>query len=170
MKSWLPKMKLFGLADRRKSAGYPRFSQSAPHPKPLEHALESATPRVEIPPALHLSIMQAVRDAAVSATPEHSETLAAGERAPRLARIFLWWLGVPSTALLIVLAVWVNAYIRSQENSSEPKMNPAAIAFQAREKITDAVPALTLAPLTDELERLDQDLESAQQLLAASLP
>ena len=134
--------------------------------KVLELALNRSHPKVEVPPSLHASIMRAIRVSSPTSARKEVPT-ARGKK--HLPQNLWWWLAVPSTALL-ALAVWSIGQRGGWDNSPATPLYPAVAALKAGAKITRDMPIIAVAPLTEELERLDQDLESARQLLAASLP
>jgi len=151
MRTWLP----------------PNLRRSAPGTPPLERLLKEARPKIQFPTSLHGSIMDAVRvgGASVARQDRLNETR---PEAGSFAGRWWWWLTAPSTAVLLGLAVWSFRWGEPQENSAP--LYAASAALEVGDQLTRQMPALAVAPLTDELERLRHDLESATQFLAASVP
>lgn len=124
----------------------------------LDRALKETAPRLEVPPSLHHSIMQAVRA---------TERPAA---APR-GWSFVKWLPAPA---LVALALWV-AWPTQRTPVRPPASNPqslaaATAALEMGGQMAQAMPSAVVAPLAAELARLNRDLNNTAQFLLASLP
>jgi hypothetical protein len=124
----------------------------------LDRALKQTVPRPETPPSLHRSIMQAVQ--------------AANRPAPvRGEFALLRWLPVPALAVLVLLAIWWVA--RGPVRPAAKDMQSLAAATTALDlggQIAQDVPAAVVMPLSNELERLNRDLNNTAQFVLASLP
>jgi hypothetical protein len=129
-----------------------RYAQSL---SALDQELRKSVPQAEPSPALHASIMREVRTAARAATPGR-----------RLA--VLRWLPAPALAtLLCALWVWHHASVPAQSRSA---LESASTALAASREMAQAAPVSALAPLTEEWQRLNKDLDNTAQFLLATLP
>ena len=124
----------------------------------LDHALKATAPKPRAPASLHRSIMRAV---------ESSARPAAAEPWP----VFLRWLVAPAVAVVALLVVWqavrnpVGPPVRDTQCLAD-----AASALQMGSQVARAAPSAVVAPLSDELNRLNRDLDQAAEFLLASLP
>ena len=124
----------------------------------LDRALKQTVPRPETPPSLHRSIMQAVRAANRPAP------------APRELAV-LRWLPVPALAVLVLLAVWwvARGPVKPPVHDTQ-SLAAATTALDLGGQMAQAVPSAVVTPLSNELERLNRDLNNTAQFLLASLP
>jgi hypothetical protein len=124
----------------------------------LDRALKETAPKVEAPASLHRSIMQAVRAA---------DRPAAAQSQPTLLR----WLPAPVLAVMLVLAaVWaLRSPVRTPGQNAK-SLAAAGTALQLGDQMVRTMPAAMVAPLSDELDRLNRDLDKTAQFLLASLP
>ena len=124
----------------------------------LDRALKETAPKLQAPPSLHQSIMQAVR-AAERPVP-----------APR-GLSFLKWLPAPALVALALLVAWhvQRGQVRPPAPDSQ-SLAAAATALEIGGQMAQAMPSAVVAPLATELERLNRDLENTAQFLLASLP
>jgi hypothetical protein len=161
MKSWLAKFRISSALD-----------EGEPLPKSLRRALatdpelERFTRRTESlgralrkPPladaSMHESIMRAVRAAAREQQ---------RRRAPGLA-----WLAVSaSVAALTVVCFWMGFHRPAQ--SGVKSLDGAVMVLEMSEKMPNTMPSLVMSPLSDELARVDRDLQTTTQVLLASFP
>jgi hypothetical protein len=124
----------------------------------VDRALKQCPPKPQAPPGLHGSIMQAVRAV------ERPAAAPAG-----LA--FLRWAAVPVAAALALVAVWLAmrgpAAPPSQATQS---LAAATTALEMSGQLAQTMPSAVVAPLSDELARLNQDLDNTAQFILASLP
>ena len=140
------------------------FAKAKPSPDPdegplaaLDAELRASAPKMEVPPALHRSIMRAVEAAAAPAP-----------GATRL--LFLRWLSLPAAAALSLLIVWLSVRYASYPAPEGPEpLAAAANALKVSGSVVQ-VPVVVIGPLSNELEGLNQDLNNAAQHLLASLP
>jgi hypothetical protein len=103
---------------------------------------------------LHDSIMRAVH--------------ASAPAAPRVSRAFVWWVPVAAAASLAALAVWWQ--FRAPAPSAPPMPNEIASAPGDALDLGAQAPALLMAPLSNELARVDHDLHHATEAMLASFP
>jgi hypothetical protein len=125
----------------------------------LDRALKRTAPQSQAPRSLHGSIMRAVRAAPHPAAEARSEWA------------FGRWLPVPIAAVIALTASLYHAQDRvgPPAKSTQP-LAIATTALQAGGDMARAVPSAVVAPLTDELQKLNQDLNNTAQFLLASLP
>ena len=120
----------------------------------LDRRLKAACPAQAVPNTLHASIMHGVCAAADAR--ERQAT-------PRILR----WLPAPALALLTGLAVWWSATWSPHDS---PSLTLATSALEQSHEITQNAPAAVLAPLSQEMEYLNRDFQSAVEFLIASVP
>ncbi len=167
MKSWFTNLrissaleavhKLLGVA-RRNLSGPEQLYAVEKELAALDRALNRDVPSTEAPPGLHGSIMRAVRVA------QRSEA-APGGRAAAL------WLAAPVGAALVLMAGWLA--LRGPAPPPARGTHSLAAATTALEmsgQLAQTVPSAVVAPLSDELERLNRDLDNTAQFILASLP
>jgi hypothetical protein len=167
MKIWLAKFKISTALDQNKS---PRGDSPGARPqaeeirrfeasvRALDARLRAARPPTAAPADLHASIMRAVR--AAEKPPGRPFALAA-----------LRWMTVPAAAAL-VLALWwaMNRPPAIPEPAHAPPLVAAGAALEQSRQWTERAPRVALAPLSDELEFLRRDVNSAVDFLLASMP
>jgi hypothetical protein len=167
MKSWIARLRIsLALdADQPPSAGLSRRLSASAEIRGLEEemmaldrALKETAPKTEAPASLHQSIMQAVRAA---------NRPAAAPRQPSVLR----WVPVPVFAVILVLGVlWVlQSPVRPPAQTAQP-LAAATTALHLGGQVVRTVPSAVVAPLSDELARLNKDLDKTAQFLLASLP
>ena len=120
----------------------------------LDRRLKAARPAQPVPGTLHGSIMRGVCAAAD-----------ASER--RAVPMILRWLPAPALALLTGLAVWWSVTWPPHDSAS---LAAATSALEQSHEITQNAPAAVLAPLSQEMEYLNRDFQSAVEFLMASVP
>jgi hypothetical protein len=124
----------------------------------LDRALRRTVPRQEPPASLHHSVMHAVRA---------SETRAPERRAHAIPR----WLPAPVLAAAAVAVIWLVSHQTVQQPVPDAQaLSTATTALEAGGQFAEAAPAVVVAPLSDELQRLNQDLRNTAQFLLASVP
>jgi hypothetical protein len=125
----------------------------------LDCVLKRTAPRPQAPPSLHDSIMRSVRAAERPAADGRREW------------IFLRWLPVPVAMVITLAVIWPQAQdtVRLPSKSAQP-LAVANTALRVGGEMARAVPSAVVAPLTDELQKLNQDLNNTAQFLLASLP
>jgi ferric-dicitrate binding protein FerR (iron transport regulator) len=161
MKSWLAKFRISTALD----AGEPlpkslrRAIAADPELERFTRRTESLGRSLRRPPladaSMHDSIMRAVRAAAREQQPR---------RVPGVA-----WLAVSaSVAALVVVCLWIGIHRSAQPGGQS--LNGAAMVLEMGERMPDTMPALVMAPLSDEWARVDHDLQNTKQVLLASFP
>jgi hypothetical protein len=97
---------------------------------------------------------------------------AAEQPAAAPARLaFLRWLALPAGASLVLLVVWHSQRLPADKPTpATPSLYAAANALETGGQIARTAPSAVVAPLSDELQRLNRDLDNAAQYLLASLP
>jgi hypothetical protein len=167
MKAWIAKLRISMALDadqppsawlRRKSSASAELRGIEQELMALDRALKETAPRAEAPASLHQSIMQAVRAA---------NRPAAAPRQPNILR----WVPVPVFAVMLVIGVlWVmQSPVRPPVQTAQP-LAAATTALQLGNQVVRTMPTAVVAPLSDELARLNQDLDKTAQFLLASLP
>ncbi len=123
----------------------------------LDQALREARPESPTPARLHNSIMNAVRAAEPPVT----------ARRPALA---LRWLAASSLAAVVVIAAsWIG--LRPSPQPVRPSsLAMASTAVEVSSQAPQVVPEAMIAPLSDELERVESDCDGGFQTVLASLP
>jgi hypothetical protein len=116
----------------------------------IERELITSRPRVECPAFLHSSIMGAVRASAGTAV--------------RAGHSLGWWPAAAVGLILLLLSVGVTLQF-VQRRSLALVGDPAAL----QRHVAD-LPVVVLSPLSDELNRLDLDVQNTADFLLASLP
>jgi hypothetical protein len=153
MKSWFAKLRARAALD----AGGPR-RVSQQELAAVDQALRQSLPRAHPPANLHSSIMRAV----------HS----AQQRPARpLWLTLLRWLPATAVPVLALAVAW--HVLRSHQSSSAANAQSLAAAATALEvggQLAHTAPSAAVAPLSEELARLNLDLDNTAQFLLASLP
>ena len=167
MKLWFKKLCIsteldagqgLGCSPGRSGASSEQLRRFGAEMKAVDDALRRSVPRAEAPLGLHHSIMRAVRQ---------------GERPATTPRglAFLRWSVAPVVVALALAVVWPalrgSAPAPAQ---SAPSLAAAATALEMSSQLAQTVPSAVVAPLSDELERLNQDLTNTAQFILASLP
>ena len=167
MKSWFAKLRMSVALDRgqkpsgrlrEKMRGAAELGGFEADMTALDHALKETAPKAQAPASLHRSIMRAVQAA---------ERPALAQREPTVLR----WLAAPVLAMVALLLVWHA--LRGPVRPTAPDTQSLAAATSALEaggQMARAVPSAVVAPLSDELARLNRDLDNTAQFLLASLP
>jgi hypothetical protein len=167
MKSWMAKLRISMALDsdqppaawmRRKPSASAELRGIEEEMVALDRGLKETAPRAEAPASLHQSIMQAVRAA---------NRPVAAPRQPSVLR----WVPVPVFAVLLVLVVvWVlQSPVRPPVQTAQP-LAAATTALHLGNQVVRTMPTAVVAPLSDELDRLNRDLDKTAQFLLASLP
>jgi hypothetical protein len=167
MKSWFTKLRISAALDagHKLSASLRRNIGSSEQLRGVEEemtaldcALKQASPRPQAPPGLHRSIMQAVRVA------ERPQAAPGG-----LA--FLRRVAAPLVAALALVAVWqtLRGPVAPPTQGTQ-SLAAATTALEMSGQLAQTVPSAVVAPLSDELARLNRDLDNTAQFILASLP
>jgi hypothetical protein len=167
MMLWLTKLRISIAMDasqqaparlRRKissSTELRRFEQELAE---LDRALKQAPPKPEAPALLHRSIMLAVR---------------AGNRPVAVAREpgLMHWAPLPVLVAIVLLGIWWVLQRPLQPTTQDTQsLVHATAALEMGNQMSRTVPSAVIAPLSNELERLGQDLDNTTRFLLASLP
>jgi hypothetical protein len=124
----------------------------------LDRELRRTVPEPDAPASLHRSIMAAVR---ASGAPAATRPMPAAVR----------WLPAPALLAVGLLVSWFVLHRPAAPPvSGAPGLDAAAAALVTGGQIAQAAPAAVVAPLSDELERLNKDLQNTAQFLLASVP
>ena len=167
MKSWIAKLRISAAldADEQPSARLSRWPGASAELRAIEQemvaldrALTETAPKAEAPVGLHGSIMQSVRAAQRPTT---------APRQPNLLR----WLPAPALALILLVAAFLAMHrpARTAEQDAQ-SLTAATSALHFGNQMVQTMPSAMVAPLSDELNRLNLDLDKTAQFLLASLP
>ena len=170
MKSWLAKFKISCALDspkplreslQREISGSRDLSQFVAQATSVGEALRKNTPKSTPPAALHSDIMNSVRANSELRTP------ISDLRSP----VSVLWLRLASPAALALLlaaaALWWN-WPRQKHPPTASISASTALEFGSR--MPETLPAAVVAPLSEELEKVNRDIDRAAQFLVASLP
>jgi hypothetical protein len=143
-----------------RSAELRRFAARTAH---LDQSLKEAPRPRDVPPGLHAAILRNVRAAARPARP-------AGARGSLLR-----WLPAPALAGLALAALWWTlqrpaALTQTRPLGAEAPLAAGLAALEWGDAITRRMPEELLAPLAEELSRIEHDLNRSAELLLASVP
>lgn len=131
----------------------------------LEFALRESAPASRFPPHLHNSIMGAIR----AANHQEPNRVSAGLFLQRLTQ--LKWIPLGGVAVMMTLGVLIALHNRAAQNiSTAQSIAEISSAFTASQEIVDSLPAVSVAPLSDELDKVNQDLNHTTDFLLAALP
>jgi hypothetical protein len=166
MKTWFAKFRISSALDtgrpvpesvRRSVASSEELHRFEGSLANLDQALRGARPESPIPARLHNSIMNAVRAAEPSAT----------ARRPALA--FRWLAASSVAAAVVIAACWIGLR-PSPPPVRPPSLAMASTAVAVSSQAPQAVPEAMIAPLSDELARIESDCDGGFQTVLASLP
>jgi hypothetical protein len=149
-----------GLADSEDTR---RFEETLQN---LDRALRTPPSAAEAQPELHSAIMEAVR-ASRGANRESA--------ANRPWWVRLRWLPAPALAALALLGLWWALHPLPEApvhwtGTDYASILQIASALEAGDNATRTLPSAVIAPLSDELVRVNLDLENTAQFLLTSLP
>jgi hypothetical protein len=131
----------------------------------MDEVLRSTERKTRIPLSLHSSIMHAVRKA-----DRHSESKGHHQRTGLVD-----WLPLPIGAAAAIVLGWIlirhqATPIPSSSGSGPQSITLAFSPFEFRDEVVKSVPSVVFAPLTNELQLINKDLERTADFLLASLP
>jgi hypothetical protein len=161
MKLWLAKLRISAALDsqRPRSRSLERkFSTShelrrfVKRNAQVEQVLRRERPDYETPSGLHSSIMTAVRKAS----------------RPAASSRVRWARWVPATALAMLLVAGLWWATRSQPSAQA--LVPVSNALAISQQMAQTMPQEVVAPLSDEWQRLTNDLDATARFLQASVP
>ena len=131
----------------------------------LESALRGSPPGPEFPPELHDSIMNAVH------TANQAESIEISGVGLFQRIIQVRWLPVVGFAGLILLGVWLSIHNRpATMTPNPPPLVEISNAFATSQELMDSLPSVTVGPLSDELDKVNRDLDHTAEFLLATLP
>lgn len=170
MNSWLSKFRISNAVDcgkplppglQQKVAQSQELSQFQAAVAVTDRSLKQEKPAIKAPTSLHQSILRAVRVAQPRTEPV---------RAPALLR---WW-PAPALTVLVALGLWsafhkTAAPVAPGAAEAQP-LAGAATVLEVGDRIARGIPVQAVAPMTEELNRLNRDLESTAQFLLANVP
>ena len=170
MKTWLLRFRISAARDartalpenlRRKIERAPELKQEQENVDALERALRESRSDPVAPAFLHASIMRAVQSS--QSGPNQAVS-------PRAAR----WLLIPGLALILALVILALHWeLRRPEVSSLPldkALSSPAAALRLGDSMASTIPLVSVAPLADELARVNLDVTNAANYLIASMP
>jgi hypothetical protein len=170
MNAWFAKFRISAALDgpkplspslRRRIAASERLGRFAARCAALDRALKQSTPLPAAPPSLHSSILAAVR--AHACPPAARPGLAALRWAPAAA------LGL-CLALILAGAWWLQRRPPQPPGPIAQALAAPSAALDLGGQMTHAMPAAVIAPLSNELDCLNRDLDHTAQFLLANLP
>ena|SRR5689334_20716441 len=130
----------------------------------LETVLRES-PKTAIPCTLHNSIMRAV----YAADRDHRVLVSGFARFWRFLQIR--WIPVSGFAGIILVGLLLTFQNRSEtRNRSSQAVTQISAAFSASQEVVDALPSVTVGPLADEVDKMNQDLDRTAEFLLATLP
>jgi hypothetical protein len=131
----------------------------------LESALRDSAPRSDFPPDLHRSIMTAV-----GATQRAERTpLSVIEMFQSFVKAR--WLPVAGFAGLLLLGVLLTILNRPAPTiKNDQPLSEISNAFTTSQKLVDSLPSVAVGPLSDELAKVNRDLDRTAEFLIATLP
>ena len=130
--------------------------------KSLEFALRDSAPVAEFPSGLHDSIMRAVKNARC----KEGSAISGFDVMRRFVQVR--WLPITGLNALVIVGIWLIV-----QNRTEHVVSPLpeiSTAFTASQKVVDALPSVTVGALSDELDKVNQDLNRTADFLLATLP
>ncbi len=167
MNSWFPKWKISAALDaghevsdslRRSMNSSQELQRFEADMAGLDRALKQASRNLGSPPGLHRSIMRAVGAAERQTEAPHGLSV-------------LCWVGT-SVVTLLTLLVALHALrgpVRPPTGDTQ-SLAGATTALEMSGVLAQRVPSAVVAPLSDELERVNRDLDNTAQFVLASLP
>jgi len=91
--------------------------------------------------------------------------------ATRQGLAFPRWVAAPVVAALALAAVWQMPRGPARPPAQGTRsLAAAATALEMSSQLAQTVPSAVVAPLSDELERLNRDLDNTAEFILASLP
>ncbi len=163
MKSWIKKLRISNAMDtgeplpaslRQGMADSSELRTFARDLEALDAALKDTAPSPAATPELHGSIMRSLEGA---------------DRPARLrlrAPVLRW---LPASALVVLaLGIW---WAMQPPPSPRPEaLNVAVDALELRSELSRTMPDAVVAPLSEELARLNRDVDNTTKFLLAALP
>jgi hypothetical protein len=133
--------------------------------KILETVLRGSPPRSEFPSELHDSIMNAVH------TAQRAESTSASVIEMFQSFLKPRWLPITGFAGLILLGVLLTIHHRTATTIQNPQpLSEISNAFATSQELVDSLPSVAVGPLSDELDKVNRDLDRTAKFLIATLP
>jgi hypothetical protein len=131
----------------------------------LESALRDSAPRSEFPPDLHNSIMNAIHSA------HRAESTSVSVIEMLQSHLKARWLPVTGFAALVVVGVLLTIYNRPVPTIQNPQpLSEISNAFSTSQELVDSLPSVAVGPLSEELDKVNRDLDRTAEFLIATLP
>jgi hypothetical protein len=131
----------------------------------LESALRGSPPSTEFPLELHVSIMHAVQ------TARRAESTEASGIGMIKRFVTVSWLPVAGFAGLVLLGVLLSIHNQPVATPQNPQpLADISNAFVKSQELMDSLPSATVGPLSDELDKVNRDLDRTAKFLLAALP
>lgn len=165
MKSWLIKFRISAAIDsgkplpeglRKAIAQSGELSQFEERTRALDRRLLETRPQPEPLPFLHQAIMRSV-----------AESSGMGPSRPQRWR--LGWLAAPALAALLAVGLWW-AFKPASPPPDAQALAAVSSTLETGSEMTRTAAADLLAPLSDELDRVNHDLDHTAQFLLSSVP
>lgn len=81
------------------------------------------------------------------------------------------WLPAAGFAALVVVGTWLSLHNhRQQPTPGSTSLPEISTAFTAGQEVVDALPSVTVGPLSDELDKVNLDVSRTASFLLATLP
>jgi hypothetical protein len=131
----------------------------------LQTALRGSAPRSGFPSELHDSIMNAVH----SAHQAEITSISGSEIFRRLIKVS--WLPVGAFAGLVLLGALLTIHHRTAAtNQKLQPISEISNAFATSQELVASLPSVAVGPLSDELNKVNRDLDRTAEFLLATLP
>ena len=174
MKTWFIKLRISNALDegkplpqsiKRAMANSAELRRFAENTAALDETLKNTRPAPAAPAGLHAAILRAVRSAE---SVERAESSGWEKFRQRL-------IPVSALGLLMILGLLGTDRFYRQPAVVAPPASSSSFALasttlETGDELVQAAPTAALAPLSDEMRRLDRDVTNAQNYLLASLP
>jgi hypothetical protein len=131
----------------------------------LEMMLRESPPRTAVPGTLHNSIMGAINAA------KNEDRISVSGFARFWRFLQNRWMPVSGLAGIILLGLLLAFHNRSEtRNRNSQALTQISAAFSASQEAVNALPSVTVGPLSDELDKVNRDLDRTAEFLLATLP
>lgn len=131
----------------------------------LESALRDTAPRSKFPPDLHGSIMNAVHSA------HRAEITSVSVIEMFQSFLKARWIPVTGFVGLVLLGVLLTIYNRQAPTIQNPQpFVEISNAFATSQELVDSLPSVAVGPLSEELDKVNRDLDRTAEFLIATLP
>jgi hypothetical protein len=130
----------------------------------LDSALRDSAPECEFPSELHDSVMRAVK---AGHRVEGTQISGFG-RFQGFMKIR--WLPITGFAGLVLLGALLTIHNRPAALQNPPPLTEISRAFATSQELVDSLPSVAVGRLSDELEKVNRDLDRTAEFLLATLP